>query len=251
MRVGLRRLRSLLKLFEDAAPLPAGLDQELRWLGEELGAARDWEVLADGTLSQLMHAYPGEPALLPLQQAALAEARARRAKAGQALSSVRYARLMLRLVAWLHGARWRQDAAPEQQKALEAPVKDFARRVLKDGKRRMERRARKLAAADAPARHRLRIAAKRMRYASEFFASLYPSGHVRPFVRALSSLQDTLGHLNDAAVTRKSLRELAAQQPAQALGAGFVIGLLTAREPDALDKMCKRWKAFRRRPRPG
>jgi CHAD domain-containing protein len=250
MRVGLRRLRSLLKLFEDAAPLPAGLDQELRWLGEELGAARDWEVLAEDTLSQLMHAHSGEPALLQLQQAALTEARARRAKAGQALGSVRYARLMLRLIAWLHGTRWRQDAAPEQQKALAAPVKDFAQRVLKEGKRRMARRARKLAAADAPARHRLRIAAKRMRYATEFFASLYPPRHVRPFVRALSSLQDTLGHLNDAAVTRKALRELATQQPAQALGAGFVIGLLTEREPAALEKMCKRWKALRRRRRP-
>jgi triphosphatase len=251
MRVGLRRLRSLLKLFEDAAPLPAGLDQELRWLGEELGAARDWEVLAGDTLSQLMHAHPGEPALLPLQQAALAEARARRAKAGQALGSVRYARLVLRLVAWLHGERWRQDAAPEQQQALAAPVKRFARHALKEGKRRMERRARKLAAADAPARHRLRIAAKRMRYATEFFSSLYAPRQVRPFVRALSALQDTLGQLNDAALTRKTLRELAAQQPAQALGSGFVIGVLTARETQTLEKMCKRWKALQRMAQPG
>ena len=251
MRVGLRRLRSLLKLFEDAAPLPAGMDQELRWLGDELGAARDWDVLAEDTLSQLMHGHPGEPALLTLQQAALAEAHVRRAKAGQALASVRYARLMLRLIAWLHGARWRQDAAPEQQAALAAPVKGFARQVLKEGERRLARRARKLAAADAPARHRLRIAAKRMRYATEFFASLYPVRQVRPYVRALSSLQDALGLLNDAAVTRKALRELAAQQPAQGLGAGFVIGLLAEREAHALEKMCKRWKAMRRLTRPG
>ena len=60
-----------------------------------------------------------------------------------------------------------------------------------------------------------------------------------------------LGQLNDAAVTRKALRELAAQQPAQALGAGFVIGVLTEREPHVLEKMCKRWKALRRMKRPG
>ena len=53
----------------------------------------------------------------------------------------------------------------------------------------------------------------------------------------MSALQDTLGQLNDAAVARKALRELAAQQPAQALGSGFVIGLLTEREPHALEKM--------------
>ena len=72
MRVGLRRLRSLLKMFEELAPLPAGLDQELRWLGDELGAARDWEVLAGDTLSDLMHEQ--NDALLPsLQQAAQAQ----------------------------------------------------------------------------------------------------------------------------------------------------------------------------------
>ena len=123
--------------------------------------------------------------------------------------------------------------------------------MLKDGERRLARRARKLAAADAPARHRLRIAAKRMRYATEFFASLYPAHQVRPSVRALTSLQDTLGLLNDTAVTRKALRELAAQQPAQALGAGFILGLLAEREGHALEKMCRRWKALRRKACPG
>ncbi|MET0963845.1 MAG: CHAD domain-containing protein [Noviherbaspirillum sp.] len=251
MRVGLRRLRSLLKLFEDTAPLPAGLDQELRWLGGELGAARDWEVLAGDTLSQLMHAQDGEPAFAPLQQAALAEAGTRRARASAAVGSVRCASLLLRLIAWLHGARWQRDAAPEQQDALDAPLKGFARRALKQGERRIERRAGKLAQADASARHRLRIAAKRMRYATEFFASLYPARRVRPYLKALSALQDSLGQLNDAAVARKALRELAARQPAQALGAGIAIGLLAAREQRALDRLCRRWKVLRRRPRPG
>ena len=251
MRVGLRRLRSLLKLFEDTAPLPAGLDQELRWLGGELGAARDWEVLAGDTLSRLMHSQAGEPAFAPLQKAALAEADMRRARAAAAVGSVRYAGLLLHLTAWLHGARWQRDAAPEQQDALAAPLKGFARRALKQGERRIRRRAGNLAEADAPARHRLRIAAKRMRYATEFFASLYPARRVRPYVSALSALQDSLGQLNDAAVARKALRELAARQPAQALGAGIAIGLLGARERRALDKLCRRWKALRRLTRPG
>lgn len=84
-----------------------------------------------------------------------------------------------------------------------------------------------------------------MRYATEFFASLYPVRKVSPFVDALCALQDCLGQLNDAAVARKALRELAARQPAQALGAGFVIGLLSAREQRAVDKLCKRWKRLR------
>ena len=192
MRVGLRRLRSLLKMFEELAPLPAGLDQELRWLGNELGAARDWEVLAGETLSELMHEQ-NDALLPPLQQAAQAQADSNRARAAQAVGSTRYARLLLNLIAWLHGARWQREASAEQRQALSAPVGRFARRVLKQGERRMKRRARNLAHADAPTRHRLRIAAKRMRYATEFLSSLYPQRQVRPFVRALTGLQDSLG----------------------------------------------------------
>lgn len=245
MRVGLRRLGSLMKLFEDLAPLPAPLALELRWLSGELGAARDWEVLAGDTLSQRMREASGEPALALLQQAALLEAAQLRGRAGAAVGSVRYASLLLHLVAWLHGARWRRGAAPEQIEALAAPLKDFARRALKQGWRRIARRARNLAHAAAPARHRLRIAAKRMRYATEFFASLYPARKVRTLVDALGALQDILGHLNDAAVARKALRELALRQPAQALGAGLVIGLLDAREQRAVGKLCRRWRKMR------
>ncbi len=250
MRVGLRRLRSLLKMFEELAPLPAGLDQELRWLGDELGAARDWEVLAGETLSDLMHEQ-GDALLPPLQQAAQAQAESNRTRAAQAVGSSRYAALLLKLIAWLHGARWQRDASPEQREALSAPVGRFARRVLKQGERRMKRRARNLAHADAPTRHRLRIAAKRMRYATEFLSSLYPQRQVRPFVRALTALQDSLGKLNDASVAQGLLRELAQRQPVQALAAGYACGLLQAREPDALHKLCKRWKKLRQAPQPG
>jgi triphosphatase len=159
--------------------------------------------------------------------------------------------LLLTLIAWLHGARWQREASPEQRKALSAPVGRFARRVLKQGERRMKRRARNLAHADAPTRHRLRIAAKRMRYATEFLSSLYPQRQVRPFVRALTALQDSLGRLNDVAVAQGLLRDLAQRQPAQALAAGYACGLLQAREPDALRKLCKRWKGLRRVPQPG
>ncbi|HWT36129.1 MAG TPA: inorganic triphosphatase, partial [Paraburkholderia sp.] len=46
MRVGLRRLRSAFDLFAKVIPAYPGLDDELRWIAAELGAARDWEVLA-------------------------------------------------------------------------------------------------------------------------------------------------------------------------------------------------------------
>ena len=46
MRVGLRRLRTLLAVFKNVLPAPQSLLHDLTWLGTQLGAARDWEVLA-------------------------------------------------------------------------------------------------------------------------------------------------------------------------------------------------------------
>jgi inorganic triphosphatase YgiF len=256
MRVGLRRLRSLLKLYRNLAPLPQPLQDEIGWLANELGAARDWEVLAGSTLADILGAHGvagvAEAAeLAPLQQQAQAIAKANRARAAEAVRSLRYARLMLSLAAWVHGRRWRQDALPEQKAELAAALKPFAGRVLDQGRRRLQKRGRHLGQADAEERHRLRIAAKRMRYATEFLGSLYPQRRVKRYVKALSALQDTLGLLNDAAVAQGLLRELAQRQPAQALGAGIAAGYLLARSETEIGELQRQWKALRRIDVPG
>ena len=43
MRVGLRRLRSALDLFNDVIRPGSRLRREIEWLGNELGPARDWD----------------------------------------------------------------------------------------------------------------------------------------------------------------------------------------------------------------
>jgi CHAD domain-containing protein len=85
-----------------------------------------------------------------------------------------------------------------------------------------------------------------MRYATEFLGSLYAQRRVRRYVKALSALQDTLGWLNDAAVARALLRELAQREPAQALGAGIAAGYLAARSERSLKALLRQWKALRK-----
>ena len=55
VRVGVRRLRSAFALFRDLLPDESleGLRGELRWLGGELGPARDLDVFLTGTLEPL------------------------------------------------------------------------------------------------------------------------------------------------------------------------------------------------------
>ena len=61
---------------------------------------------------------------------------------------------------------------------------------------------------NAVERHRLRIRAKRLRYATEFFAATFPGKtsdkRRKKSLAALEDIQDSLGALNDIA-TRKAL----------------------------------------------
>jgi len=50
---------------------------------------------------------------------------------------------------------------------------------------------------DAEPLHRLRIAAKRLRYAIELFSQCFPAGTLKPFAEEVAALQSSLGTLHD------------------------------------------------------
>lgn len=242
MRVGIRRLRSALRLFADVAPLPAPLQAELQWLGGELGGARDWEVLAGSTLAAVAQACPGETGLADLQHAALLRAAQQRQAAATAVGSTRYARLLLGLAGWMQARRGR-DAA-------DAPLAGFAAKVLRRRQAKLLERGKQLAHATADERHLLRISAKQLRYASEFFQALYPARRIARFVARLAALQDALGWLNDAAVADTLLHELAHEQAALERSAGFARGWLAGRSEADLRRLRKPWQRFVAEQRP-
>ena len=73
----------------------------------------------------------------------------------------------------------------------------------------------------ADERHRLRIALKKLRYATEFFEALYPKKHTKPYLAALKDLQDGLGHLNDVAVAQRLIDSLVVERDAERRGDGL------------------------------
>jgi triphosphatase len=83
-------------------------------------------------------------------------------------------------------------------------------------------------------RDRLRIQTKKLRYAAEFFASLFPSKraskHRKRFLSALERLQDGLGDLNDIAVHEKRIAALGGNHQLSNPARVFAAGLLTGRE---------------------
>ncbi|WLI90553.1 CHAD domain-containing protein [Massilia sp. R2A-15] len=252
MRVGMRRLRSALGMFKDVLRLPEALQLELDWLADELGSARDWDVLAETTLPSMARVLPEPARIAGVARAAADKAKQHHASAAAAAGSVRYTRLMLGITRWLEAKGWRDDARATQAAAgvLDQPVRKFARQILKRDERRLRRRARALSTATPEQRHRVRIAAKKTRYAAEFFSSLFPQRRVRPYVKALTGLQDELGLLNDITVATRLLTEISESEPALALEVGFAEGMLAARIPDEGKLATKRWKKLAKVPLP-
>jgi CHAD domain-containing protein len=89
-------------------------------------------------------------------------------------------------------------------------------RILERSLRRFERRGRGLVHLDDHARHRVRIEAKKLRYAAEFFETLFPSRDAKQrrkaFGRAIEALLDSLGDLNDLTVVPALLKDLDLRQ---------------------------------------
>jgi CHAD domain-containing protein len=95
----------------------------------------------------------------------------------------------------------------------------------------------------------VRIAVKRLRYACDFFAPCFPHQAVSPLLHALSALQDTLGELNDIAVGRPLLDQVAPKvaPPALRQAAGRVRAGLAARERELIASLANDWPAFERK----
>ena len=205
LRVGARRLRSDLRTF---APLvdadwAAPLGAELSWLGDEVGAVRDVDVLLDG-LTPLVEALSSADAVTGA--ALLEHFRENRTKATFGLSrtllSPRYSALLDRAVA---AAGVRLD--------LDVPARETVVPLVEAAWQKLQR-----AVDDLPPEpsdgdlHRVRIRAKRCRYATEAVAPVVgkEAGH---FADAVADLQTVLGDHQDTVMAEQALREAAAELP--------------------------------------
>jgi inorganic triphosphatase YgiF len=258
-RVGLRRLRSCLGLAGLALgkPAVAGMAAELRWLQNALGPARDWDVLATETLASLARSV-GAVAELRAFRARCARVRRSHGEAArEAIRSPRYTALVLAL-----GEQFAHDelagfvraapvadattALPPSGPGLTAPVAEFAAFALDRLHKRLRKRGAEVPKASPEARHQVRIAAKKLRYATEFFGALYPKKRVAPYLAALEELQDILGALNDAVVADHLLAEAIAAtgHPVPERVDGLVRGWMAAVAATELAGFRRAWREF-------
>ncbi|WP_336950850.1 CHAD domain-containing protein [Sphingobium aromaticivastans] len=188
-RVAVRRLRSAFWLFRPmlAKADVARFQGELKWLAAMLGEARNLDVLAGRLEVEEMRER---------LDAARAEAHGR---VGQWLESARVRGLLIDLVEWLTlGAG---QVGEDQQLLRAESAADFAAWRSRRLHKRIAKRGAHLAELTDEARHEVRKDAKKLRYASEFFAGLFADRKQRrrqaKFIAALEEMQTVLGDLND------------------------------------------------------
>lgn len=234
IRVASRRLRSALSTFRPAV-VDGGYEPvkgELRWLAKAFDEARNLDVFAAEVLEPAaeMAAAPG--GLPALSESVSAAREAAQGQAAETAACERFRRLMIDATAWVETGDWLAGAAARE------PARAFAARTLARRLKKVLKRGRKIEDRDDAARHELRIEAKKLRYAAEGFAGLYPEKKVDRFVERLKDLQDTLGQLNDIA-TAEQLAVGLSLSPEAAFAAGDLAGLRAAAKPKLIAKAAK------------
>jgi triphosphatase len=240
LRVGLRRLRGAISLF---APMLEGegcerVKAELKWMTRELNDARNLDVFIAETFRPAARRHRDWTGMAALGKALLTAQTKAYDRAQTAARSARFGVLMLETTDWVETGDWRKNTDPKRAALRARPISKLAPELLSDSLKKVVKRGRRLEKLDPEARHKLRLHAKRLRYATGFFADLYTGRSAKAhwrFDKAMRGLQTSLGELTDIATAADlsadlvgaSDADVAAAAPSQAQAA-FAAGLVAA-----------------------
>ncbi|KQT06775.1 MULTISPECIES: CHAD domain-containing protein [unclassified Rhizobium] len=188
-RVALRRLRSAISLFKPLFPDDEArrISDEFRWLTGVLGEARNLDVLLPKADELRVH-------LMEARTSAYEDA-------VDALGSFRAKALILGFYEWLQCGEYL--VVSDGLASPRGSAAEFAVAALDRQRRKLKKRGKNLAETDDDRRHEARKDAKKLRYAAEFFGSLFTDKRATrrysKFIEAMEHLQDQLGALNDLA----------------------------------------------------
>ncbi len=209
MRVAFRRLRSGLRIFRPLIPREASAArvEDIRWLNGFLGPARDWDVFLEEGVAPMLAHFPRKRGLSLFRVRAESIRQTHHRTLREALDDPHHRQLTRGISEWLDHRAWRDELDDEQLELLAQSALDFATPLLGRDHRRVAKQGEAFVKLSAVERHALRIRIKELRYALDFFSSLYPDSAVKIYLNALARLQDSLGIMNDIAVARRLLDE--------------------------------------------
>lgn len=203
-RVAIRRTRSGLSLVKNVLPpvVTESFKKDFGLLASMTGPTRDLDVYLlnrEDYLARLPAAL--QPGLISFFDDLALRRQAEQKKMVHALRSKKSRSI-------LNG--WKRYLASEDRQSAPAAgkkVDDLAGRIIFRRFKRVMKNGRVLDSVTPDSEvHRLRIQCKKLRYAIEFFSSLYPVEDIHSIVRHLKRLQDILGAFNDSSVQQQMLR---------------------------------------------
>lgn len=218
-RIGWRRLRSTLRLLRTIEDLPAPpAAQALRPLMDQLGELRDLDVARLEVLPRYAAdaAAPGEDDGPRVLAALAASAAARRVALRALLARPAIGTALWRYALWLEALQHGDTGRPAKAARKKHALRDWARARAAELWRKFKRASTK--SSDTEALHRLRIRAKRLRYATEDLAPLLPPAARKWHQRAMQ-VQTRLGAQRDLARAVELLEAHGAAQAAARLRA--------------------------------
>jgi inorganic triphosphatase YgiF len=216
LRVGLRRLRTALRAFGDAAPTLRECEPVVAGVFRSLGAWRDAGITQESIAPKLRAA--GAPFI------DLSVTRDEQLSPSHLVRGTAFQLALLALMEFARaGASPQQevDGAQAKADALDASIAARLSKLhkhVRDAGRRFE-------ALSVDEQHRVRKRLKRLRYLAEFVGPRYERRAVKRYLAALEPAQDALGAHNDTVVALDRYRAAAAANPQ----AWFAVGWLTAR----------------------
>jgi triphosphatase len=222
MRVAVRRLRSAVSALKKVLPAEdrRWMNGDFRWLGGALGQARNIEVFAIELLQAARTELPDESSLDELAETLDRLRRAAYDRVKDAMLSKRYTAAMLRLLRGFEARGWQEPGVPN------SPIGEIAPGVLDRRRRRVRKRSKGFGRLPPRERHKLRIAAKKLRYTVELFGGLFDEHDLHSYTKRLKRLQDDLGYANDVRVAHEFLSELFSQIDPKSPAARAWIGVL-------------------------
>jgi triphosphatase len=207
LRVGLRRLRSVLRELSALSPaIKPEWDAVLSAVFGKLGQRRDHDVVSAAV----------RPLLESVSAPLLTWTPPERVDPVAVVRDTKFQVTLVSILALAHGepAQFAPLTPQATRELLVKTLDDLYRKVERDG-RRFER-------LPLETQHQVRKRLKRLRYLAEITASLWPGHAVQTWLKRMNAAQDALGHHNDVAVAAAAFRADARERPAAWFAAGFL-----------------------------
>ena len=249
MRVGLRRLRTTLRIFRRVIDNPAmrTLICDLGRMGRRVGELRDADVLLADIAQPILQSSASQDGAHQLEDLLERHGDTVRERLRQEFKQTGWNELLLQVSLLPHGAGWSNDVKHGGK------IRRYARKALKKCWKTVARQAQDLNALTIEERHALRKDLKTLRYTVEFFAAVLPAGKCRKFIGRLKVLQDSFGYLNDVALAQ-TLPEIVADEPEQSpelhQAVGYLLGWHSRHADDEWGHTQQQWHQLQQQPKP-